>query len=118
MAMPKEGTPYWIDSYAVTWALADQPFLKQVAELWINTLLQLDYQVDYVLRELTQTPVVMNFGESLTPAEMERLQIDAQEHASENRIPQPTVSRRDRNGLKALWEDATAEIIVQAGEPH
>jgi len=112
LAVPVEGTPYWIDNYAITWALADDPFRKKLAEEWINMLLELDYQVDYIVREITLVPVVDDIEDVLTPAEAERLYASALESSYEQRIPQTMVSSRDRNGLQKLWREAMEGITV------
>ena len=107
LAEPKEGTLSWIDNYAITWALADKPFLRKVAEEWINRMLEPDYQINYLVRELEQRPVTTNIEHKLTDAEKERLHIWNPNFFNENRIILlPTFSRRDRNGLKLLWEEA------------
>lgn len=113
IAEPTEGTSCWVDEYAITWALADKPFLKKIAEEWINCLLTPEYQVDYIVRELTLGPITTNIGDMLTPEEKERLHIGIPNFFSENRILQHTYSQRDRNGIKLLWEEAMRGIVVE-----
>ena len=113
LAEPEEGTLSWIDNYAITWALADKPFLKKVAEEWINRMLEPDYQVDYIVRELTLVPVTTSIEHKLTDEEKERLHIGNPNFFNENRILLPTFSRRDRNGLKLLWEEAMQGIPIK-----
>ena len=60
MAEPAEGTMWWIDEYALTHALARRPFIKKVAEAWINKSLSPDFQVDHLVREVGIYPVVTN----------------------------------------------------------
>jgi spermidine/putrescine-binding protein len=97
MADPSEGTPCWIDNYAITWALADKPFLKAVAEEYINGLLSQAYQRDHIRGELGLTPVI---GRADDPAAGRPALRDR------NRILQQPFSTRDRNGLKLLWREA------------
>ena len=111
--IPQEGTPFWIDCYAITWTLAEKPFLKKVAEEWIDKLLQPTFQVDYVVRELSQIPVVGGLEAELTPDEKKRLHLGTFAPDQERLIPLQTVSRRNRNGLKQLWDEAMAGIDVQ-----
>jgi spermidine/putrescine transport system substrate-binding protein len=116
LAEPEEGSLCWIDNYAITWALADKPFLKKVAEEWINRLLEPDYQVDYIIREIGLGPVTTNIGDRLTNDERERLHIGTPNFFKNNRVLLPTCSRRDRNGLKLLWEEAMEGIEVEKGD--
>lgn len=106
LAEPKEATISWIDNYAVTWALADKPFLRKVAEEWINRLLEPDYQVDYIMREISLGPVTTNIGDRMTTEEKGRLHIGTPNFFQDSRILLPTYTRRDRNGLKLLWKEA------------
>lgn len=112
MAEPAEGTPAWIDNYAITWALSDKPFLKKVAEEYINGLLSTDYQVKHIMRTLSLTPITTNIADLLTAEERKRFHIGVPNFFDQNRILQHTYSRRDRNGLKLLWEEAMKGIAV------
>lgn len=105
-AAPKEGTPCWIDAYAITWALADQPFLKTIAEEWIDRTLEPDFQVEGIVHGIGLGPVVVDLGDQLTPEEAERLRIGTVNSFGEGQILQSTMSERDRNGLQRLWEEA------------
>jgi spermidine/putrescine-binding protein len=67
MAVPKEGTIWWVDEYAMTLALKDKPFLKRVAEEWINRSLSPDFQIDHLIREVGIFPVITNIADNLTP---------------------------------------------------
>jgi spermidine/putrescine-binding protein len=111
MAAPEEGTPRWIDEYALTWALKNRPFMKQIAEEWINGSLSKEFQVDHLLREVQVYPVVTNIQDRMTPPEKERLKRQS------TSIPQQTYSERDRNGLKLLWEEAMQGIDPERTEP-
>jgi spermidine/putrescine-binding protein len=113
MAEPAEGMPCWIDNYAITWALADKPFLKKVAEEYINTLLSREYQLDHIMRKMSLTPIITNTGNLLTPAEEKRLHAGIPDFFSENRILQHTYSKRDRNGLALLWNEAMEGIQIE-----
>jgi spermidine/putrescine transport system substrate-binding protein len=112
IAEPAEGTVCWVDNYAITWALQDKPFLKTVAEEYINELLTTDYQVGHILRDMSLTPVITNIGELLTPEETGRLKLGFPNFYERNRILLKTYSHRDRNGLKLLWDEATQGIAL------
>ncbi|HEG42934.1 MAG TPA: extracellular solute-binding protein [Phycisphaerales bacterium] len=112
IAEPKEGTLCWVDNYAITWALADKPFLKKVAEEWINKLLEPDYQVDYIVREITLGPITTNIGDRLTAEEKKQLNIGVA-NVKSSRIPPSPCSRRDLNGLRIMWNEAMKGIVVE-----
>jgi spermidine/putrescine-binding protein len=112
IAEPAEGTICWVDNYAITWALQDKPFLKRVAEEYINELLTTDYQVGHILRDMSLTPVRTNIGDLLTPEEAGRLKLGFPNLYERNRILQRTYSQRDRNGMKLLWDEATQGIAL------
>ena len=113
MAEPSEGMPCWIYNYAITWALADKPFLKKVAEEYINKLLSTEHQINHTMRLMSMTPIVTNIGDLLTAEEKERLHVGQPNFFSENRILQHTYSKRDRNGLKLLWDEAMEGVTVK-----
>ncbi len=113
MAEPAEGMPCWIDNYAITWALAGKPFLKKVAEEYIDTLLTVDYQVDHILRNMSLTPIITDIGDRLTAQEKKSINLGKPDFFKHNRILQHTYTKRDRNGLKLLWEEAMKEAVMQ-----
>ena len=110
MAEPTEGMPCWIDNYAITSALKDKPFLKKVAEEYINGLLSTDYQIEHIMRNMSLTPIITNIDDLLTAEEKQRIHIGTPNFFDENRILQHTYSQRDRNGLKLMWEEAMRGI--------
>ena len=101
MADPVEGTPSWIDNYAITWALADKPFLKEVAEAYINGVLTRSYQREHIQGRLGLCSVIV---ESADPAGGETP--PASMAWTRNSILLQPCSTRDRNGLKLLWQEA------------
>lgn len=116
VAEPDEGTPCWIDNYAVTWALADKPFLKKVAEKYINSILSTDYQLDHIMRNMSLTPIITNINTLLTRQEKKRLNLGTPDFFRKNRILQYTYSKRDRNGLALLWKEAMDGIQVKGSQ--
>ena len=108
IANPTEGTMWWIDGCAITWAMADRPFMKKIAEEWINTMLSPEFQVNHFLRELSMYPVVTNIKEKLTEEEKKQFL-----SVTIKRILAPIYSVRDRNGLKALWDEAMKNIQIE-----
>jgi spermidine/putrescine transport system substrate-binding protein len=116
MAKPAEGTPWWIDEYAITWALADRPFMKKVAEEWINKVLSPGFQIDNIVRELTIYPVVKNITDKLTDEENKRIRTSTSGAFMDKRILQHITSQRDRNGIKLLWDAAMDGISIKRGD--
>jgi spermidine/putrescine transport system substrate-binding protein len=114
MAEPKEGTLWWIDEYAMTWALSDKPFKKKLAEEWINQSLTTDFQVRHLVREVGIYPVISNIADLLTEEEKKKIKPGSKPGSfTKTRILQNVHSQRNRNGLKALWEAAKKGISVK-----
>jgi len=112
-AEPAEGTLCWVDNYSITWALKDKPFLKIVAEEYINGLLSTGYQVGQIIRKMSLCPVTTNINDQLTEEEKERIQLGTPNLYNENRILQHSLSRRNRNGLLYLWNEAMKGIRLE-----
>jgi spermidine/putrescine-binding protein len=117
MAEPAEGMPCWIDNYAITWSLKDKPFLKKVAEEYINELLSADYQVGHIMRYMSLTPITTDIDALLTLDEKKRLRVGTPHFFDKNRILQSTYSQRDRNGLKLLWDEAMRGVDFEGAKP-
>ncbi len=113
MAEPAEGMPCWIDNYAIASTLANKPFLKKIAEEFINTVLTPDYQVGIIMRTVGTIPVITKIEHLLTPNEKKRIHVGQPNFYKKNRMLLPTYSTRDRNGLKLLWEEAMRGILSQ-----
>lgn len=105
-ANPHEGTIYWVDNFAITWAVKDKPILRTIAEEWCNFVLSPDYQVEVVMRRLSSYPVTTNIRERVTKDEIIQFRLDAPAEYQKTRIIQSNLSLRDRNGLKKLWDGA------------
>ena len=116
IANPKEGTLYWVDNYCITWALKDKPFLKKVAEEWINYTLSPEFQVNIVMRDLSCFPVTTDLNEKVTDEEKVLFHLDAPEEYQKTRIREPALSLRNRHGLERLWRDAMEGISVEKQE--
>jgi spermidine/putrescine-binding protein len=116
VAEPKEGMPCWVDNYAIAWTLREKPFLKQVAEEYINGLLSTDYQVEHIMRHMSLTPIITNIEARLTSEERGRLHIGTADFFEKNRILHNIYSKRDRNGLKVLWQEAMQGIPTTRGK--
>jgi len=114
MAEPIEGTMWWVDEYAISWSLAGNPFLKKVAEEWINKSLSSEFQIDHLVREVGIYPVVTNIADKLTEIEQKRVLTEINSTSfSDTRILQQTYSQRDRNGLKLMWDNAMEGVSIK-----
>jgi len=106
MANPVEGTMWWLDEYAITWALAGKPLLKKIAEAWVNKSLSSDFQRNHIIGELGAYPVVTHIKKP------PRKNKNAPEinHSTDlfhgKKILQHSYSPRNMNGLKLMWENA------------
>ncbi len=117
MANPVEGTMWWLDEYAITWALADKPLLKKIAEEWVNKSLSSDFQMNHIIGELNAYPVVThikkpplkekNVSEINRPADL----------SYGKKIIRHSYSARDRNGLKLMWEKALESVPTDRVKP-
>ncbi len=105
IAEPKEGTTGWVDNFMISHTLADQPNLRRIAEEWLNFVLSDDFQV-YDVRGLACAPVTTTVTAKLTPEEISRLHLDDPTHFDKNRILWKIHTKKDRNGMKRLWDGA------------
>jgi len=112
-ANPKEGCVSWFDSIALTWSLRDQPFKQQIAYEWIDFLLEPEFQVEYIIRDISQRPVVTTINSYLTKEEINKMKIDDPDFFRENYILLPNFSKRDRNGFSLLWNGAIKGIEIR-----
>ena len=116
MADPVEGTLWWVDDYAITWALKEKPFLKKVAEEWINKVLSPGFQIEHIVRESGLYPVVINISDKLSNEERKRIQIGMPGSNLDNRILQHTYSQVDREAMKLMWDEAMKGVPVTRQE--
>ncbi len=105
IAEPKEGTTGWVDNFMISNTLADKPMKKKIAHEWLNFVLSDDYQV-YDVRGLASAPVTTTVKSSLTDEEIKQFHLDDPSHFEKNRILWKVLDKKDRNGIKRLWENA------------
>ncbi len=105
IAEPAEGTTGWVDNFMISQRLESNPKLRRIAEEWLNFVLSDVYQV-YVVRGLACPPTTTSVAAKLTPEEVERFHLDEPTHFETTRLLWPTLGKRDRSGLKRLWENA------------
>lgn len=104
MASPCEGTTVWVDHWAITYAVADDPLRKRVCELWIDYCLSPQIQRDMV-KNWGVAPVTTNANALLTEDEIQM------HHAGDDEYwrNQPlwvNLNTRTTNYYSHLWEKA------------
>ncbi len=105
IAEPKEGTTGWVDNFMVSSVLADKPVKKKIAHEWLNFILSNDYQT-YDIRGLACAPVTTTVKSELTDEEVQQFHLNDPDHFQKNRILWKILEKKDRNGLKRLWDNA------------
>lgn len=106
MMEPKEGYSGWVDNFVISKNVEKNPFLKTIAEEWLNFVISPEYQTDVVVRGLSSDPVNTEAAKLMTKEEIERHHMNNPEYFSKNRVLWPVMSTRNRNGLKLLWQNA------------
>ncbi|MCP4754851.1 MAG: extracellular solute-binding protein [Proteobacteria bacterium] len=104
-AEPKEGSPWWVDNFSISWTLADKPELKRIAEELINYLISPEFQLDNVVGSLSAVPVNMKTPLTREQKRSYHMDDDAKTFVK-RRILWPTLSKRTRNGFSKMWERA------------
>lgn len=105
IAEPSEGTTGWVDNFALSHTLDNKPELKKVAEEWLNFVLSDEYQA-YDVRGLACGPVTTTVKAILTPEEIAQFHLEDPSHFDSNRILWAILDKKDRKGLKRLWDNA------------
>lgn len=102
MACPKEGTTVWIDGHTLTRALADKPFLKQIAEEWINYSVSEQFQQEVVYQGLNSLPANGVVFQQLNAKKA----LPSHHTCLDLNFVWPILSQRQRNFMKSLWSNA------------
>lgn len=107
MATPKEGTLGSVDNFVICHTLRDNPFLKQIAEEWLNYVLSPEYQAEHICRTLNLSPITVSAKNHLRPEEIAEFHLDDPEYFSKQYMLWPIIqTKRERNGMKFLWDQA------------
>ena len=109
MADPKEGTTGWVDGHAITYTLRDKPKHKRIAEEWINFTISDDFQLNAIVKGIGSAPVNISIKDKMSKQEIIDFHFDDPDYFSEKRILWPTLSTRQRNFIRSLWEQALAD---------
>ncbi len=104
-AQPKEGSPWWVDNFCLSWTLSKKPELKKVAEELINYLISPEFQHENVVQYLSAVPV--NTKTKLTAEQKKAFHMnDSAKKFVKRRVLWPVLSQRARNGFTQMWEKA------------
>ncbi len=109
MAEPQEGTTGWVDNFVLSSDLSDKPFLKTVAEEWLNFILNPEFQANVVVRQLESDPVVTTVRDLLTKDEVAKHHLDEPNYFQNKRILWPILDEKnyERSALHNLWKHTT-----------
>ncbi len=104
IADPSEGTTGWVDNWMISHTLKDNPSLKRIAEEWCDFVLSDKFQAEVVVRYLGSAPVTTSVASLLTPTEIAEFHVDDPDYFANNIILWKILDKRNRNGIKSLWE--------------
>lgn len=106
MMEPKEGYSGWVDNFVVSRNVEKDPFLKKLAEEWLNYVISPEYQAEVVVKGLGSDPVNIQTKKLLTQDEIAAHHLEDPEYFSKKRVLWPVMTKRNRNGLNLLWQGA------------
>jgi spermidine/putrescine transport system substrate-binding protein len=104
MSNPKEGSPAWVDTWALAAHLERMPLHRWIAEKWINYVLSDDAQLGY-LRNLASTPTNENVARIATAKEVEQFHIGDHEYF-EKLLMWPILPKKSQNTYRKMWDEA------------
>lgn len=115
IAVPEEGTTWWVDTLMLSHTLKDDPLLKQIAEEWINFILQPLIQTDALALKLGIYPVTTPALKLFSQKKANRPEAFNQNRLLKNHIPWKLLNTRDRNAFSLLWKEAlSARTAIKA----
>ncbi|MBW2593771.1 MAG: hypothetical protein JRE58_12375, partial [Deltaproteobacteria bacterium] len=86
--------------------LKDDPLLKQIAEEWINFMLEPQIQTDALALKLGVYPVTIPALALFSPKKKNQQEATNQDRLLKNHIPWELLNIRDRNAFSLLWKEA------------
>ncbi len=106
IAVPREGTTWWVDTLMVGHTLKSNPRLRQIAEEWINYLLEPLVQTESLAIKLGIYPVTKP-ALALFKHRLDRSpDASNQNRILQNHIPWKVLKTRSRNAFSLLWSEA------------
>jgi len=106
IAVPEEGTTWWVDAMLISHTLKEKPLLRRIAEEWINHLLTDEVQTRSIAMELGTYPVTRKGLSEYVASLPDTASGDTLRLLLKNRIPWQILETRDRNAFKFLWSEA------------
>ncbi|WP_236891805.1 ABC transporter substrate-binding protein [Desulfoluna limicola] len=106
IAVPEEGTPWWIDAMLISHTLKERPLLRRIAEEWINHLLTDGVQTQAIAMELGTYPVTRKGLSDYVASFPDTTDGDNLKLLLNNKIPWEILETRDRNAFNFLWDEA------------
>lgn len=104
LSSPKEGSPAWIDTWALAAHLKRLPARRWVAEQWINFTLSDQIQTRY-MRQLNVTPLNEKVARIASSIEVERFHIGDRKYFDELLL-WPALSAQAQDAYQDLWRNA------------
>ncbi len=106
IAVPKEGTTWWVDTLMLSHTLKNNHLLKQIAEEWINFVLEPQIQTDALALNLGVFPVTTPALKLFSQQKTGQHEAFNQNRLLKNHIPWQLLNTRDRNAFSLLWKEA------------
>lgn len=106
IAVPEEGTPWWIDAMLISHTLKEKPLLRRIAEEWINHLLTDAVQTQAIAMELGTYPVTRKGLSDYVASLPDTTAGDNLKLLLDNKILWEILETRDRNAFNFLWDEA------------
>lgn len=114
IAVPKEGTPWTIDTIMLSHTLANNDKLRTIAELWINYLLEPENQISIFAIGIGTCPVTRDAWKIYIEHILSVEQRDRLERLFNNLVPWRILKIRDRNAYHLLWQEAMGDRFSTA----
>lgn len=112
VAVPKEGTPWTIDTMMLSSTLENNSKLRDIAELWINFLLEPQNQLSIFAQRIGTYPVTKDAWDIYTREILSVDQRDRLERLFDTLVPWEILKTRDRNAFHLLWKEATTDRAI------
>ncbi|MBI9089775.1 MAG: extracellular solute-binding protein [Desulfobacterium sp.] len=109
IAVPKEGTTWWIDTLMISHTLEHRPLALKIAHGFINTLLEPEVQLLSISKGLGTCPVTVSALDSYMKTLLPPEEAPKVARLFKGFIPWKTLATRDRNAFKLLWDEALAK---------
>lgn len=106
IAVPREGTTWWIDTLLLSHTLKNRPLLKRIAEEWINFMLEPEIQTNALALKLGVFPVTVPALKLFNEKRNNSTEAVNQNRLLKNHIPWQLLNTRDRNAFSLLWKEA------------